>query len=84
MPDIVTLTINPAVDIFVNVERVEPTKKMRCSSPKRDAGGGGINVARPAHRLGGDVLAIYPAGGAMGKLLHRLVELEGIDSLVTP
>ena len=84
MPDIVTLTINPAVDIFVNVERVEPTRKLRCSPPKRDPGGGGINVARAAHRLGGDVAAIYPTGGAIGKLLHRLVEREGIDSVVTP
>jgi 6-phosphofructokinase 2 len=45
---------------------------------------GGINVARVAHRLGGDVAAIYPTGGAIGKLLQRLVEREGIDSLVTP
>ena len=84
MPDIVTLTINPAVDIFVNVERVEPTRKLRCSAPKRDPGGGGINVARVAHRLGGNVAAIYPIGGAIGKLLQRLVEREGIDSVVTP
>ena len=84
MPDIVTLTINPAVDIFVNVARVEPTRKMRCSAPKRDPGGGGINVARVAHRLGRNVAAIYPTGGAIGKLLHRLVEREGIDSMVTP
>ena len=84
MPDIVTITINPAIDIFVNVDRVEPTKKMRCSSPKRDPGGGGINVARVAHRLGGSVAAIYPIGGAIGKLLQRLVEREGIDSVVTP
>lgn len=84
MPDIVTITINPAIDIFVNVVRVEPTRKLRCSAPKRDPGGGGINVARAAHRLGGDVLAIYPTGGAIGKLLHRLVEREGIPSIVTP
>ncbi len=84
MPDIVTITINPAIDIFVNVARVEPVRKMRCSAPKRDPGGGGINVARVAHRLGGTVAAIYPTGGAIGKLLHRLVEREGIDSLVTP
>ena len=71
MPDIVTLTINPAVDIFVNVARVEPTAKMRCSAPKRDPGGGGINVARVVHRLEGSVAAIYPTGGANGKLLHR-------------
>lgn len=84
MPDIVTLTINPSIDIFVNVGRVEPTRKMRCSAPKRDPGGGGINVARVAHRLGADVQAIYPTGGAIGKLLQRLVEREGISSLVTP
>jgi 6-phosphofructokinase 2 len=84
VPDIVTLTINPAIDIFVNVERVEATRKLRCSAPKRDPGGGGINVARVAHRLGSDVLAIYPIGGQIGKLLHRLVEREDIASLVTP
>ena len=83
MSDIVTVTINPAIDIFVNVETVESTTKMRCSSPKRDPGGGGINVARVAHRLGADVVAIYPTGGAIGKLLQRLVEREGIASLVT-
>jgi 6-phosphofructokinase 2 len=84
VPDIVTLTINPAVDIFVNVALVEPTSKLRCSAPKRDPGGGGINVARVAHRLGADVAAIYPTGGAIGKLLQRLVEREGIASIVTP
>lgn len=84
VPDIVTLTINPAVDIFVNVGHVEPTRKMRCSAPKRDPGGGGINVARVAHRLGGRVTAIFPTGGAIGKLLHRLVDREGINSIVTP
>lgn len=84
MPDIVTLTINPAIDIFVNVGHVEPTRKMRCSAPKRDPGGGGINVARVAHRLGSDVAAIFPIGGTIGKLLQRLVQREGIDSLVTP
>lgn len=84
MPDIATITINPAIDIFVNVDRVESTKKLRCSAPKRDPGGGGINVARVAHRLGSTVAAIYPIGGAIGKLLQRLVEREGIDSVVTP
>ena len=84
MPDIATITINPAIDIFVNVPRVESTKKLRCSAPKRDPGGGGINVARVAHRLGSSVAAIYPIGGQIGRLLQRLVEREGIDSVVTP
>lgn len=84
VPDIVTMTINPAVDIFVDVERIEPTRKMRCSSPKRDPGGGGINVARVASRLGGKVTAIYPAGGALGQLLRKLLDRENIDSVVAP
>lgn len=84
MSDIVTLTVNPAIDIFVNVDHVRPTHKLRCSPPQRDPGGGGINVARAAHRLGSNVTAIYPTGGAIGKLLHKLVEREGIDSVVTP
>jgi 6-phosphofructokinase 2 len=82
--DIVTITINPAIDIFVNTTRVEAAQKMRCSAPKRDPGGGGINVARAAFRLGANVTAIYPTGGALGKLLHRLLEREGIVSLATP
>ena len=81
MADIVTLTINPSVDIFVSVDKVEPTAKMRCSSPKRDPGGGGINVARVAYRLGSDVSAIYPVGGALGKLLqtHRFNSAEDLS-----
>ena len=84
MTEIVTLTINPAIDIFVNVAHVEPTRKLRCSPPKRDPGGGGINVSRVAHRLGGNVTAIYPIGGQIGKLLQRLLEREDVASLVTP
>jgi len=84
VPDIVTLTINPAIDMFVHVGHVEPAGKIRCSAPKRDPGGGGINVARVAFRLGASVAAIYPTGGAIGKLLQRLMEREGVASLVTP
>lgn len=84
MSDIVTITINPAVDIFVNIGRVEPTRKMRTSAPKRDPGGGGINVARVAFRLDASVTAIYPASGAIGRLLTRLLEREGVASVVTP
>jgi len=82
--DIVTITINPAVDIFVSTAKIEPTRKMRTSAPKRDPGGGGINVARVAFRLGAKVTAIYPASGAIGRLLTRLLEREGITSIVTP
>lgn len=84
MPDIVTFTINPAVDIATTVARVRPVHKLRCTQARRDPGGGGINVARVVKRFGADVLAVYTAGGPIGEHLHRLVEQEGIRSVTVP
>lgn len=77
--DIVTITMNPAVDVSTSVDRVVPIHKLRCGSIQRDPGGGGINVARVVRRLGRGVAAVYTAGGATGQLLQQLVEREGID-----
>lgn len=81
MTDIVTITPNPAVDISTTVDRIAPVFKIRGKSQRRDPGGGGINVARVVGRLGGDVRAIYPVGGAIGTLLRRLLDDEGVSSL---
>ena len=56
MADIVTLTVNPSIDASTSVEQVVPFHKLRCSSARRDPGGGGINVARVMKRFGADVL----------------------------
>jgi 6-phosphofructokinase 2 len=81
---IVTLTINPAVDVSTSVTKMVPFTKMRCAQAHRDPGGGGINVARVLKRLGMESTAIYPAGGATGQLLATLVEREGVRSVVIP
>jgi 6-phosphofructokinase 2 len=81
MTDIVTLTINPTIDVSTSVDRVSPTRKLRCTEARRDPGGGGINVARVIKRLGGSVSAVYPAGGDTGLLLRHLLDAEGIESL---
>jgi 6-phosphofructokinase 2 len=80
MSEIITVTINPAVDVSTAVERVEPVRKLRCRRERREPGGGGINVARVINRLGADVLALYAAGGVIGRLLCELVEAEGVAS----
>lgn len=49
-PRIITLTMNPALDITTSVDVVRPTEKMRCGAPRYDPGGGGINVARACPR----------------------------------
>ena len=70
---IVTLTMNPALDITTSADQVRPTDKIRCRAARYDAGGGGINVARVAHVLGGSVSAVFPVGGPTGDLLTELV-----------
>ena len=82
MPEIVTLTMNPAVDLSTSVTRMAPFTKMRCAPGHRDPGGGGINVARVLNRLGIDATAIYPAGGTTGQLLKDLVEREAVRSMI--
>jgi 6-phosphofructokinase 2 len=75
---IVTFTLNPAIDVSAAVARVVPRHKLRCTSVRRDPGGGGINVARVVARLGSEVQAIYPVGGPIGDLLRRLVDAEAV------
>lgn len=75
--DVVTLTLNPALDVATSVAKVEPVHKLRCGAPRFDPGGGGINVARVVHRLGGSALCVYPAGGSTGERLTSLLEAEG-------
>ncbi|MBO2961089.1 1-phosphofructokinase family hexose kinase [Burkholderia pseudomallei] len=78
MPEIVTLTPNPAIDVATCVERVTDTRKLRCGPARRDPGGGGINVARVLTRLGADCSAVYLAGGGTGLALRGLLADEGV------
>lgn len=78
MQHIVTLTMNPAIDTSSTVDHVVPEHKLRCQPPRHDPGGGGINVSRAIHKLGGTSLALYPAGGPTGQILHALLEQEGV------
>jgi 6-phosphofructokinase 2 len=78
MPSILTLTMNPALDVSTRVPYVLPDRKLRCDEAKYEPGGGGINVARAIHRLGGEALAWFPIGGPAGEQLDRLLEEEGV------
>jgi 6-phosphofructokinase 2 len=70
---IVTLTMNPALDITANTDVVMPTDKLRCRDVRYDPGGGGINVARVAVVLGASASAVFPAGGPAGEVVAALV-----------
>jgi len=76
MPHIATLTMNPTVDVAYDVDRVEPTHKLRASGERYDPGGGGINVARVFVRLGGNAECHYLSGGPTGVGLDGLLDLH--------
>jgi 6-phosphofructokinase 2 len=84
MAAIVTLTMNPALDIATSTDRVEPTHKLRCSVPRYDPGGGGINVARAVHALGGEAVAIFPVGGPAGEMIRHMLQQEGVAHHAIP
>jgi len=84
MPDVITLTMNPALDIATATDTVMPGHNLRCGKPRYDPGGGGINVARAIHRLGGDALAVFPVGGLSGEMLCRLLHEESVPHVPVP
>lgn len=75
---ILTLTVNPCIDKSSSIENVVPERKLRCEKPKYEPGGGGVNVSRAIHKLGGTSTAVYLAGGPVGRMLDMLLEHENI------
>lgn len=84
MKKIITLTLNPALDKSISVARLVPEKKLQCSDAKVEPGGGGINVSRAIHKLGGSSEAVYLSGGYTGKQFEALMDAENILSAVLP
>ncbi len=83
-PRIVTLTLNPALDLASTTELVRPTHKIRTTGEHVDPGGGGINVARVVHALGGEALAVLLAGGATGQYVGELLDEAGVARISVP
>ncbi len=78
MTDILTVTMNPALDVSASTARIRPTSKLRCDRVQRHPGGGGINVARVLHRLGAECEAMCLLGGPTGQMLSMLLQEEGV------
>lgn len=82
MASIITITFNPAIDKSTSVAALIPEKKLKCTEPVYEAGGGGINVARAIKKLGGDATAVYLAGGYTGKAFTGLLTRESVASII--
>lgn len=74
--EIATLTMNPTIDVALQVDRVVATHKLRGTDELHAPGGGGICVARVFVRLGGNARCYYLSGGPMGVALDGLIDLH--------
>ncbi len=81
MSKILTITFNPAIDKSTSVDNLISEKKLKCTNPKFEPGGGGINVARAIKRLGGESTALYLAGGYTGNYFTELLIKENIQTI---
>ncbi len=79
MEPIVTLTVNPTIDLLLEVDELVPEGKARATVRNVAAGGGGINVARGLRELGGAAVAIHTSGGPTGTRLDRLLDDEDFE-----
>ncbi len=71
--EIVTLTLNPAVDVTYEIGHLIPDRKVHASATRFDAGGNGINVGRALKRLGVHASNFCVLAGETGQFLQRLL-----------
>lgn len=80
MSKIITVTMNPSIDMNTTASLVEANQKIYCSQPKQEPGGGGINVSRAIKILGGTSLACFTLGGHRGQHLYELLQAQDIPT----
>ena len=83
MASILTITLNPALDLSVETPALNPGEVNRTGNTRLEPAGKGINVARVLARLGHSVTVTGLLGEANAAPFERLFEAEGLqDSFV--
>ncbi len=77
---IVTVTMNPAIDKTVEVEKFVCRGLNRIRKVEYDAGGKGINVSKTICKLGGKSVATGFLGGNNGEVIANVLNSYGIEA----
>lgn len=80
---IITITLNPAVDLLYCVENIVFDSPLRSSETLKAAGGKGINVSAVCAKMKFPTTALAILGGYTGKEFTRLIKQKGIDIYYT-
>ncbi|MDO4679792.1 MAG: hexose kinase [Aerococcus sp.] len=81
---ILTVTLNPSIDISYPLDHLHIDDVNRIKQVRRTAGGKGLNVARVVSELEEDVIATGFVGGNYGEELKQLLDRDGIQHDFTP
>ena len=76
---ILTITLNPAVDVAADVPVIKPNLKLRCAAPQFDPGGGGINVSRAIAKLAALLILASGESRTNGAFAGADIELVLLD-----
>ena len=81
---IVTLTINPAIDRTISIDRLAFEDRAYINSSRESAGGRGINASHVIHSFGSQTRAVLISGGESGKRLQQLLACCAFPVTVVP
>lgn len=77
---IYTVTLNPAVDYFVELDDLKPGHVNRSRKEHKAPGGKGINVSRVLKRLGHNSQTLGFIGGFTGDYIINTLQEENIET----
>ena len=80
---IVTVTLNPALHVRYDADRLELGTANRVSRVRHQAGGRGLAVARLVQTFGHDVVAAGLAGGSSGEMIRIELARAGVATQFT-
>lgn len=76
---ILTVTMNPAVDISYSLEKFELDTVNRVLKINKTPGGKGLNVTRVLKQVGNKVIATGLLGGVLGIDIQKKLSEKGIE-----
>ena len=77
---IITVTLNPAIDKTLEMDKLVSGGLNRIRNVHSDAGGKGINVSKTIRELGGESIATGFLGGESGKIISSALNKSGISN----
>ncbi|MFP3123838.1 PfkB family carbohydrate kinase [Ectobacillus funiculus] len=77
---IYTCTMNPAIDLFVDIDSFEPSVVNRTNAEDYQANGKAINISIMLKRMGLENTALGFIGGFTGKYIENELKQQGIDT----